>query len=356
MEATAIRDSMRAAYLPGNSTVELREVETPKPGAAQVLLRMKASGICGSDVRAIYREHLGKGPEAYQGVIAGHEPAGQVVAVGPECKDMKVGDRVAVYHISGCGVCHDCRLGYQISCRSTEHRAGYGWQRNGGHSDYLIADEVDLIRLPENVSFVDGAMAACGLGTAYEALKRAQVSGSDTVLVTGLGPVGMGALLLARKMGARRLIGVDISAARIALTERFSLADHLLTFDDRVGDRIDAIAGGNGVSVSLDASGNGKARLLALQSTGQWGRCVLVGEGGDMYLHPSPDLIHKQITLMGSWVTSRGHMEELIRDLSAWEVNPDVMVTDRFPLEAAGDAYALMARGDCGKVVIAWDA
>ena len=109
---------MRAAFLPGNSTVDVRSVPIPEPGHGEVLLQVKASTICGSDIRCIYHEHLGKGPEGYQGVIAGHEPAGVIVQAGPGCRRFKVGDRVIVYHISGCGVCNDCRRGYMISCKS----------------------------------------------------------------------------------------------------------------------------------------------------------------------------------------------------------------------------------------------
>jgi threonine dehydrogenase-like Zn-dependent dehydrogenase len=128
---------MMGAYLPGNSTAELREVPDPRPGHGEVLLRMKASTICGSDIRCIYREHLGKGPEGYQGVIAGHEPCGQIVETGTGCRRFKEGDRVIVYHISGCGLCNDCRRGYMISCTSAKYRRAYGWQRDGGMADYL---------------------------------------------------------------------------------------------------------------------------------------------------------------------------------------------------------------------------
>ncbi|MDR3750914.1 MAG: alcohol dehydrogenase catalytic domain-containing protein, partial [Terracidiphilus sp.] len=126
-----MNSTMTAAFLPGNSTVEMRTVPVPAPGHGEVLLRMKASTICGSDIRCIYHEHLGKGPEGYQGVIAGHEPCGQIVAEGPGCRRFKTGDRVIVYHISGCGVCNDCRRGYMISCTSEKYRRAYGWQRDG---------------------------------------------------------------------------------------------------------------------------------------------------------------------------------------------------------------------------------
>ena len=129
------QESMRAAYLPGNDKVELRTLPVPHPAHGEVLLRVKASTICGSDIRCIYHEHLGKGPEGYQGVIAGHEPCGQIVEVGPGCRRFAVGDRVIVYHISGCGVCNDCRRGYMISCTSERYRRAYGWQRDGGMAD-----------------------------------------------------------------------------------------------------------------------------------------------------------------------------------------------------------------------------
>ncbi len=140
---------MRAALLPGNNSVELRTLPIPHPGHGEVLLRVKASTICGSDIRCIYHQHLGKGPERYQGVIAGHEPSGQIVEVGPGCRRFAVGDRVIVYHISGCGVCNDCRRGYMISCTSEKYRRAYGWQRDGGMADYMLAEEKDLIALPD---------------------------------------------------------------------------------------------------------------------------------------------------------------------------------------------------------------
>lgn len=149
---------------------------------------LRASTICGSDLRAVYREHLWEGREAYQGVIGGHEPAGQVIDIGPGVERIRVGDWVMVHHISGCRQCDECRRGCQISCTSPR-RAAYGWQRDGGHADRLLAEESDLLRLPDPLTLLDGAVSACGFGTAYEALCRLDVSGRDRLLVVGLGPV-----------------------------------------------------------------------------------------------------------------------------------------------------------------------
>ena len=192
LEWKTMEQSMRAAFLPGNRRVDLRTLPTPRPGHGEVLLRVKASTICGSDIRCIYHEHLGKGPEGYQGVIAGHEPSGQIVEAGPGCRRFAVGDRVIVYHISGCGVCNDCRRGYMISCTSEKYRRAYGWQRDGGMADYMIAEEKDLIALPDELSYADGAQVACGFGTVYEAIEKIGVNGNHAVLITGLGPSGAG--------------------------------------------------------------------------------------------------------------------------------------------------------------------
>ncbi len=343
---------MKGVVLPGNSTAEYRELPVPTPGHGQVLVQMKASSICGSDIRAIYRAHLGKGPEGYQpGTIAGHEPCGQIVEVGPGCKEFKVGDRVILYHISGCGVCDDCKAGYMISCHN-ENRAAYGWQRDGGHAPYLLAEENTCVRLPDNLSYVDGALIACGFGTVWEALTRMRVNGRDRMLVTGLGPVGLAAAMLGRALGVDEVIGVDTSLERMQLARKLGLVDHALLSDSETLEKIRVLTDAKGCEVSIDCSGAAPARLLALQGTRQWGRCAYVGEGNDVRFEVSPLLIHPQITLYGSWVTSLAHMSELTQRLSRWNLHPEKTVTHRFSLEEAAEAYRVADQGRSGKVTI----
>ena len=343
---------MRGVVLPGQRVVEWTDRPVPAVGHHQVLIRMRASSICGSDIRAIYREHLGHGPEAYQGVIAGHEPAGEVIEVGPDCRELRVGDRVAVYHIAGCGMCPNCRAGYMIGCRDAS-RAAYGWQRDGGHAPYLLAEEVTCLRLPDSLSFTDGASAACSAGTAYEALLRIEVGGRDRLLVTGLGPVGLAVALLARGLGVATVVGTDPSPERRALAEDLGLVTAALDGSADVAAVVDA-AGGP-VETSIDASGSEPGRRLALDALADFGRCAFVGEGGSVSFEPSPVLIHKQATLVGSWVTSLGHMAELLERLDRWGLHPDSLVTDRFPLAEAAAAYALADRGVAGKVCLVMD-
>src|SRR5580700_6090190 len=284
--------TMTAAFLPGNSTVEMRTVPVPKPGHGEVLLRVKASTICGSDIRCIYHEHLGKGPEGYQGVIAGHEPCGQIVAVGEGCRRFTVGDRVIVYHISGCGVCNDCRRGYMISCTSEKYRRAYGWQRDGGMAEYLLAEEKDLIQLPAELSYADGAQVACGFGTVYEGLQKIGVSGNDAVLITGLGPVGLAAGALCRKLGARKIIGIDALPERVALARALGVCDEALPAGPDNVAEVRKLTGGCGVERAVDCSANESARAAAIRATRKWGRIVFLGEGGKVKFNPSPDIIH----------------------------------------------------------------
>ena len=345
---------MKGAYLPGNSTVVLKDVPVPKPGHGQVLVKTKSCTICGSDIRAIYREHTGKGAEGYQNVIAGHEPCGQVVEEGPGVRRFKKGSRVIVYHISGCGLCHDCRMGYMISC-SSPLRAAYGWQRDGGMAAYMLCDEKDLVELPDSLSYTDGAQVACGFGTVYEAITRTGVSGCDNVLIVGLGPVGLAAAMLCRAMGAQKIFGIEASDFRIDLANKLNLFDKVLPAADSCVAEIKALTGGHGVERSFDASASDKGRQTAIRAARQWGKIAYIGEGGAVNFNPSPDIIHPQKTIYGSWVTSIWLMENLVEELVRWNLHPDTLVTHRFPLEKASEAYELMDKGVCGKVAICFD-
>jgi threonine dehydrogenase-like Zn-dependent dehydrogenase len=222
-------------------------------------------------------------------------------------------------------------------------------------ADYVLCDEKDLVELPPKLSYTDGAQVACGFGTVYEALEKIGVSGDDSVLVTGLGPVGLAALMLARAMGARKCFGVELNEERIALAKRLGLADEVFPSDENAVKKIRDAAGGKGVEKALDASAVDSARQIAIRATRQWGKIAFVGEGGTVAFNPSPDIIHDQKTIIGSWVTSIWRMEDLVERLVRWNMHPEDLVTHRFPLEKAGEAYALMASGKSGKVAVCFD-
>jgi threonine dehydrogenase-like Zn-dependent dehydrogenase len=344
---------MLGAILPGNSTTELKEFNIPVPKHGEVLVKMKSSTICGSDIRCIYHEHLGKGPEGYQpGMIAGHEPCGQIVETGPGCRRFKSGDRVIIYHISGCGVCNDCRRGYMISCTS-EYRRAYGWQRDGGMAEYLLAEEKDLVYLPNELSYSDGAQVACGF--VYEGLEKIGVCGNDDVLITGLGPVGLASAMLCKAMGAQNIYGIEVIDERISLAKEMGLFTEVIKAGNDNVQHIKELTSGHGVEKSIDCSANNKARLSCIQAARKWGKIVFIGEGGTCEFQPSGDIIHDQKTIYGSWVTNIWRMEELVERLVRWKLKPESLITHRFALKDVSQAYSLMATGKCGKVAVVFD-
>jgi len=217
---------------------------------------------------------------------------------------------------------------------------------------YILCDEKDLIALPDQLTYKDGAQVACGFGTVYEAIEKIGISGNDAVLVTGLGPVGLATLMLAKALGANKLIGVEMNEFRIELAKKLGLVDHAFKPGPNCLQQILDVTDGHGVERAIDASASDPGRQLAIRATRQWGRIAFVGEGGTCTFNPSPDIIHGQKTIYGSWVTSLWRMEELVERLVRWNIHPGDLITNEFPLEKAGEAYKMMAEGRCGKVVL----
>ena len=166
--------------------------------------------------------------------------------------------------------------------------------------------------------------------------------------------MGLAALMLAKAMGANMLIGVEMNDYRIGLAKELGLVDYVFKPDEAM-EGIMKVTNGNGVERSIDASASDPGRQLAIRATREWGKIAFVGEGGTCSFTPSPDIIHGQKTIYGSWVTSLWRMEELVERLVRWGIHPEDLITDEFPIEKAGEAYALMAGGNCGKVAVVFD-
>ena len=210
---------MRGVVFLGDRQLELMEFPDPTPGEGEVVLEMKASGMCGSDLHQYRRakggESIGGLPVATEPVIAGHEPCGIVAAVGPGVPEVqaKVGQRVMVHHYKGCTVCNHCRSGWSQLCQEVPVKV-YGNNAHGGHAKYLKVPAFTLVPLLDELSFAAGAAISCGTGTAYGALRRIRLSGNDTIAIFGQGPVGLSATQLAKAMGAR-VIALDVSEERL---------------------------------------------------------------------------------------------------------------------------------------------
>ena len=345
---------MQGIVFLGGRKLELREFPDPTPGAGEIVVAMKASGMCGSDLhpyRAVGNAAAALGLGGTGGpVIAGHEPCGVVAAVGAGVPDAErlPGQRVMVHHYRGCGHCKHCRVGWSQLCR--QGVVVYGMTGHGGHAPLMKVPATTLVPLPEELSFEEGAAISCGTGTAYGALKRLGVSGRDTLAVFGQGPVGLSATLLGVAMGAR-VIALDVVAERRQLARTFGAE---AVIDPSEVDPVTALRDlthGEGVEVALDCTGNPDARVAAVRSAGTWGRVGFVGEGNKTTFDISQDMIRRQLTIHASWTFSAVGQEECARFITDRKVPLGRLLTHRFSLAQADEAYRLFDTQTTGKGV-----
>jgi threonine dehydrogenase-like Zn-dependent dehydrogenase len=343
---------MRGLVFAGDRQVDYVEVPDPAPGPGEVVLEMKASGICGSDL------HMYRGPKGMRllgvttegPIIAGHEPCGVVAAVGRDVSPMeaKVGARVMVHHYAGCNVCRHCRTGWSQMCEGTTPTI-YGIGAHGGHAKWLKVPARTLVHLPDELSFEAGAAISCGTGTSYQALKRLHFLAGDTIAIFGQGPVGLAGTQLATAMGAR-VIAVDLSPARLALARQLGAET---TIDSSKNDPVEAIkqaTRGQGADSALEASGAAKARNAAINCVKIWGTVALVGIGSDPNVDVSA-LMRRQISVFGSWTFSNVGQADCARFAAERGVPVDRIFTDRWKLEQGAEAYRKVDAQDGGKGV-----
>lgn len=347
---------MKGVVFPGDRRIETMTFDDPTPGPGEAVLEMKASGMCGSDLK-FYRASAESGGPAALGlgelegpVIAGHEPCGVVAALGPGGEDapVAVGDRVMVHHYKGCGHCEHCGTGWSQMCNGD--RVVYGATGHGGHAPYMLAPIAALVALPESLSFETGAAISCGTGTAFGALRRLDLSGRDTIAIFGQGPVGLSATQLAAAMGARAF-AVDISPERRKLAEDMGA---FAVIDPAAGDPAEILrelTGDAGVDLALDCSGVAAARAAAVRAARVWGRVCFVGEGGDVTLDVSRDVLRKQLTIIGSWTFSRFGQAECARFVAERAIDVDALFSHRYGLDRAEEAYRLFDTQTTGKGV-----
>jgi len=338
---------MRGVVFLGDRRAEVREFPKPEPGPGEVVVRMKVAGLCGSDLH-LYRQTAAQ--RAGNEIIPGHEPSGVVDAVGQGVTTVRVGDRVSVYHYRGCGHCKHCRSGYLQWCAQAR---GYGGPIHGADADFLLTDERNCLPLPLELSFIHGAAIACFAGTAFSALHKLQVSGEDTLIVSGLGPVGLAGTAIGKAMGAR-VIGIDPIAERRALARELG-ADGVI--DPTATDVVQAIrqlTHGEGVDLAFETSGAEAAQHSAVGALRRGGKAVFVGFAEKKGTFNLCSIIGSQLTLMGSFVMPIYMYWELVDFIREHNLPLEKMVTHRFSIEEAPEAFRVFDEGKTGKVILEW--
>ena len=347
---------MKGVVFPGNRKLEIMDFQDPTPGPGEVVLEIKASGMCGSDLK-FYRADggasslgLGKldGP-----IIAGHEPCGVVAAVGEGVPQEVAweGMRVMQHHYRGCGYCEHCSTGWMQLCVDGVKDV-YGVTGHGAHAKYMKCPARTLVSLPDELSFKAGAAISCGTGTAWGALQRLGLRGGQTIAVFGQGPVGLSVTLLGSKMGAR-VIALDVEEERLQRAKEFG-ADLLInpnTTEDVVQTIRDTTKG-LGAHASMDCSSSPTARAQAVQCVRTWGKACFVGEGDTVTLNVSNDLLRRQVTIIGSWTFSNVGQAKCTEYIADKEISLDLLFTHEWQLEQAREAYVLFDQQTSGKGVI----
>jgi threonine dehydrogenase-like Zn-dependent dehydrogenase len=330
---------MRYVQFLGNEQVEVREGAAPEPEPGEALVRIAVSAICGSELSA-YR---GAGRTGQQH-NPGHEMAGTVVQANGTCR-VAEGQRVGVQVLAGCGACLYCLRGDPKHCIE-----GSSFLQNG-HSEYVVAPETCLIPLPDELDW-ETAVLVCGdtLGTPYRALQRlGGVQAAQTAAVFGCGPIGLGCLTWLHYFGLRTIVS-EPHPYRRALAEQLG-AD--LVLDPGAVDVIEAIHDetGGGADVCLDCSPEPQTLVDALEAARVFGRVGWIGEKALAEVSPSRQVIHKELIIGGSWYfTAADFHEELAHYERGLRVRE--LITHRYPLEEAPQAYRQFASRESGKVVL----
>jgi L-iditol 2-dehydrogenase len=334
---------VKSARITGPRACEVVDVADPRAGGDFAVVRILVAPMC-TEYKA-YRD--GKPSQ-----MLGHEAAGEVVEVARAGR-VRVGDRVVVMPQYPCGRCALCLSGDYIHCEHTPDPLAATGNTTGRatYAELMIKPDWLLLPIPDDVSMEHGAMACCGLGPTFGAMEQTGVDRFDTVLITGLGPVGLGGVINAAWRGAR-VIGVDSNPYRAALARELGAEVVLDPGDPAARERIRELTSGVGVDKAVDCSGVPAAQRLAIDAVRRRGRVAFVGEGAEVSVHVSNDLIRKGISIVGAWHYRLGDFPALMKVIRGSRAGLDRLITHSFPLARVRDAWELQLTGRCGKVIL----
>jgi L-iditol 2-dehydrogenase len=334
---------MKKAVILGERQAGLIEVPDPQPFKDWVVVKVEASALCTE-----YKSYL-VGRELQLG---GHEGVGEVVAVAQSCS-VKVGDRVVIFPQLPCGTCALCQAGDYVYCENSSDFEKVIGNKNGlgTFGQYVLKPDWLLPSIPDNMSYEHATMAIDGIGASFGAFQAIDIDAFDTLLVTGLGPVGLGAVVNARFRGTR-VIGIEPVPWR---RERALQMGAEVVFNPGELDlveKIRALTEGKGVTCALDCSGKVQSQRLCIDATRRRGRVAFVGETNDeLTIRISPDMIRKGLTIVGSWLYNMADYPKVMQVIreSPWI---DLLISHVIPMSQIQDGFELLASGQCAKVVV----
>lgn len=308
--------------------LQMQEVPMPAMGGTDVLVRIRAAGICHSDVH--YRagsSAVGPLPQTL-----GHEVAGVVEKVGAQVTDLAAGDRVCLHYLLSCGDCYYCSTGNEQFC---VHGRMLGKHCDGGYAEAIVVPARNAVPLPDEIPFEQGAILMCSSATSFHALRKARLKPGETVAVFGAGGLGMSAIQLARAFGALETYAVDINDAKLRLAEEYGAIPVNAAQRDPVTE-IRRLTAGRGVDVALEVIGLKETMEQSVQSLAIFGRALMVGIADKPFeIDSYADLLGREAEVIGSSDHLLQEMPVLLELARRGVLDLSRVVTRTVPLDAA---------------------
>jgi threonine dehydrogenase-like Zn-dependent dehydrogenase len=338
---------MKAAYFHKPYKIEVEDAQIPKIEKNEMLLKVKAAAVCGTDLRIYKNGHFMIPPNTKR--VLGHELSGEIVEVGSEVRGFSEGMPVVVVPNIGCGECAMCAKGYNQLCPNYE---AFGISLDGGFQEYMrVPKEAlaqgNIIRIPDGLSFVDAALAE-PLSCVYSSYKMLQTKPGDSVLIIGAGPIGACHVMISRLAGATKVIVADISASRLSQVEKFG-ADVLIdSANENLLERVMEETNGLGMDVVITANSVPELQTLSLELTASRGRVCFFGgiPGGKEIVPLNTNLIHyKEITVVATTGSSITDFREALGIAASGRIPLNEIVTGKFSIEEIKDAFDYASSG-----------
>jgi len=314
--------------------LEMQEVPLPRVGAKDVLVRVKAAGICRSDMH--YR--AGVSPVHPLPLTLGHEVASVIEEIGAAVRNVKAGERVCLHYLVTCGDCRYCAQGCEQFCTTGSMIGKY---QDGGYAEYIVVPSRNAIPLPEEISFEQGAIMTCSSATSLHALNKAELKPGESVAVFGVGGLGISAVQLARAFGALDVYGVDINGDKLKLAESYGAIPVNASTTDPVAE-IKRLSGGRGVDVALELVGLPQTMKQAVLSLGLFGRAVMVGLADKPFeINSYRDVILNEAQIIGCSDHLLQELPLLIELVRRGALDLSSVITRTVPLDAEAINAAL---------------
>ena len=334
---------MKVAAMFGDGTGGLVDQPDPQAKGDFVIVKILVAPMC-TEYKSFGDGGKGEG--------FGHEAAGEVVEA-PQKGQYAVGDRVVVQPLNACGTCWLCAKGEYIHCQNSRNMHEETGSTSGGatYAQYTVKPDYMLSPIPDDVSIEHGGMAVCGLGPTFGAMQQMQVDRFDTVMITGMGPVGLGGVINGTFRGAS-VIAVESHSYRANLAKELGAELVVDPIDENAMEMVMDFTSGGGVDKAMDCSGVAPAHRFLIDAARRKGQVSFIGEAGDLTIKISQDMIRKGLVLRGNWHYNKSDYPKLLEVIRNSKEKLDQFITHQFPMSEVQKAWELQITGNCGKVVL----